>query len=260
VVLALDFPPISHLIEWPDFWLKGNKYFAVNKVVLLMFLAFVLVAAFYFAAARRKSLVPTGVQNAAEAVVDFVHEGIILQTMGPEGLPWAPFLLTVFSFVFVCNVFEIIPGIQMPVTARIALPAFLAVLYFFLFIIVGFMKQGPIGFFKHIMFPPGVPVFMYIILTPINFISDLIVRPFALAVRLFANLLAGHLILVSFVVLSTALFDSTIIGAVAPGALLIALTGFELLVSFLQAYIITILIAVFISGAMHVEHEEAGAH
>jgi F-type H+-transporting ATPase subunit a len=253
-VLALDFPPIAHLIEWPDIWLKGNSYFAINKVVLLMFLAFSLVTVFFFSAARKKSLVPTGVQNMAETVVDFVHEGIILQTMGPEGLGWAPFLLTVFSFVFVCNVFEIIPGIQMPVTARIALPAFLAVVYFVLFMYTGFTKQGPIKFFKHIMFPPDVPIFIYLILTPVNLISDVFVRPFALAVRLFANLLAGHLILVSFVVLSTALWESTKVGAVAPGALLIALTGFELLVSFLQAYIITILIAVFIGGAMESEH------
>jgi F-type H+-transporting ATPase subunit a len=104
------------------------------------------------------------------------------------------------------------------------------------------------------MFPPGVPVAMYIILTPINFISDLIVRPFALAVRLFANLLAGHLILVTFAVLTTALWESTKVGFVLPFALLVFLTIFELLVAFLQAYIFTILSAVYIGRAMHPEH------
>jgi F-type H+-transporting ATPase subunit a len=254
VVLAIEFPPISHLIEWPDFLLKGSKYFAVNKVVLLMWLSVAIVAAFYLAAARKRQLVPTGVQNMAESAVEFVREGIIMQTMGRDGLPWTPFLLTLFSFIFVCNIWEVIPVAQMPVTARMALPAFLAAIYYVLYLYMGVRHQGPIGFFKNIMFPPGVPKPIYIILTPVELISNLLVKPFALAVRLFANLLAGHLILVSFAVLATALWESTYIGAVAPGALLVALTGFEILVSFLQAYIFTILVAVFIGGAIHPEH------
>src|SRR3954469_24916043 len=98
------------------------------------------------------------------------------------------------------------------------------------------------------MFPPGVPKAPYILVTPIEFVSTIFVRPLSLAVRLFANMLAGHLILVSFAVLTTALFDVFIPLAVLPGALLVALTGFEILVVFLQAYIFTILAAVFIGG------------
>jgi F-type H+-transporting ATPase subunit a len=253
-LLAIDFPPISHLIRWPAFWLKGSKYFAVNKVVLLMWIAVALVGAFYLAAARKRQLVPTGVQNVAESAIDFVREGIILQTMGPDGLGWTPLLLTLFSFIFVLNIFEVIPVAQMPVTARMALPMFMAGLYYVLYLFMGIKSQGPFGFFKSIMFPPNVPWPIYFILTPVELISNLLVKPFALAVRLFANLLAGHLILVSFAVLATALWKSTYVGAVAPGALLIALTGFEILVSFLQAYIFTILVAVFIGGAITPEH------
>ena len=88
----------------------------------------------------------------------------------------------------------------------------------------------------------------------IEFISTIFVRPFALAVRLFANMLAGHLLLVTFAVLASALFESTYVGAVVPGGMLIALTGFELLVAVLQAYIFVILTAVFVGGAMHPEH------
>jgi len=253
-LLALDFPPISHLIDWPSFWLKGNKYFAINKVVLEMWLAVIIVAAFFFAAARRKSLVPTGVQNLAEAVIDFIQDGIILETMGPDALGWTPFLLMLFSFIFVLNVFEIIPVLQMPVTARMALPMFMALLVWVLYNGFGVASQGPWGYLKSQIFPPGVPWPMYFLMTPIEFVSNFIVKPFALAVRVFANLLAGHLILVSFAVLSTALFTATKVGEVLPGALLIALTGFELLVSVLQAYIFTILTAVFIGGAMHPEH------
>jgi F-type H+-transporting ATPase subunit a len=250
-LLAIDFPPVSHVVEWPAIW--GHGAFAVNKVVLLMWLAVILVLGLLFAGGKR-ALVPTGVQNIAEMAVEFVQDGIIMQTMGPDGLAYTPYLLTLFLFIFVCNIYEIIPVIQMPVSARIALPAFMAVVTWIIYLVVGIKNQGPIGYFKNIMFPPGVPVFIYPILSPVEFISTIFVRPFALAVRLFANLLAGHLILVSFAVLATALFKSTIIGAVAPGGLLIALTGFELLVSFLQAYIFTILAAVFIGGSMHPEH------
>jgi F-type H+-transporting ATPase subunit a len=254
VVLALEFPPISHLIEWPDFWLKGNELFGINKVVALMWISVALVSAFYLTAARKKQLVPTGVQNIAEAAVDFVREGIIMQTMGRDGLVFTPFLLTIFSFVLVCNIWGIVPYAQMPVNARIALPLFMAVLVWILYNGIGLVKQGPIGYFKNIMFPPGVPKPIYILLAPIEFISTIFVRPFSLAVRLFANMLAGHLILVSFAVLATALWDATYVGSILPGAMLVALTGFEILVAFLQAYIFTILTAVFIGGAMHPDH------
>ncbi|MGH9179481.1 MAG: F0F1 ATP synthase subunit A [Acidimicrobiales bacterium] len=251
-LLALEFPPVSHLIEWPD--LFGSEPFAVNKVVLLMFVAVILVSAFYLAAAKKASLVPTGVQNAAESVVEFVQEGIILQTMGPEGLKYTPFLLTMFSFIFVCNIFGIIPLLQMPVNARMAVPAMLAILVWLIFNFVGIRSQGFFGYFKSMLFPPGVPKALYILVTPIEFVSTVLVRPLSLAVRLFANLLAGHLLLVSFAVIATALFESTVVGAALPGALLVALTGFEVLVAVLQAFIFTILAAVYIGGAMHPEH------
>jgi F-type H+-transporting ATPase subunit a len=99
-----------------------------------------------------------------------------------------------------------------------------------------------------------VPWPIYFLVTPIEIVSVLLVRPLSLAVRLFANLLAGHLILVSFAILAEALFKSTIIGVIAPFGMLVALTGFELLVAFLQAYIFTILTSVYIGGALHPDH------
>ena len=250
-LVALEFPPVSHLIEWPDIF--GSAPFAVNKVVLLMFLSVVVVFAFYMKAGRG-SLVPRGAQNFAESVVEFVQDGIILQTMGPEGLKYTPFLLTMFSFIFVCNIYGIIPLIQMPVNARMAVPAMLAILVWVVFNFVGIKHQGFFGYFKSMLFPPGVPKALYILVTPIELVSTILVRPLSLAVRLFANLLAGHLLLVSFAVIATALFKSTVVGAALPGALLVALTGFEVLVAVLQAFIFTILAAVYIGGAMHPEH------
>ena len=252
-LLALDVPPISHLVRWPELF-GTHGPFAINKVVLLIWLSTILVAVFLVTAARRGSLVPTGVQNIAEATVDFVREGIILQTMGPEGLPWTPFLLTLFTFIFVCNIWEVIPLAQMPVNARMALPFFMAAIVWVLFNVVGIVSQGFFGYFKSMMFPPGVPKFLYLLVTPIEFVSTELARPLSLSVRLFANMLAGHLILTTFSVLTAALFGATIIGAVLPGALLVALTGFEVLVAFLQAFIFTILTSLYISSAIAEEH------
>jgi F-type H+-transporting ATPase subunit a len=183
-----------------------------------------------------------------------VRTEVVLQTIGPEGLGWTPFLVTLFFFIFFCNVFEIIPILQMPVNARMALPAFMAVIVWVLFMFVGIKNQGFFGYFKAVLFPPGVPKALLPLVALIELVSTIFVRPFSLAVRLFANMLAGHLLLVSFAVLTGALFSATIIGAVIPGALLVALVGFELLVSVLQAFIFVILTAVYIGGAMHPEH------
>ncbi len=252
MILGLEFPPISHAIEWPD--IIGSGPLAVNKVVLLMWLSVALVFGFFFIASRKRQLAPRGVQSLAESVVDFVREEIIMQTMGKDGLGYTPFLVTMFSFIFVLNIWEVIPGAQMPVNARIAIPLLLALLVWVVFNVVGIKNQGPIGYFKGIMFPPGVPWYLYPLVTPIELVSTIIVRPLSLSVRLFANMLAGHLLLISFAVLCTALFNSTYIGAILPFALLIGLVGFEILVAGLQAYIFTILTAVYIGGSQSPEH------
>jgi F-type H+-transporting ATPase subunit a len=251
-VFALDFPPVSHLVEWGPIW--GHGAFAINKVVLEMLLAVVLVSGFYLVAARKRQLVPTGVQNLAETAIDFVQNGIIMETIGPDGLRYTPYLLTLFSFILVCNLFEVIPVFQMPVTARYALPVFMALVTYVIYNVVAVIKQGPLTYLRNVMFMPGVPKVMYVLLTPIEFFTVFLIQPFSLSLRLFANLLAGHLILVTFAVLTTALWEATKIGFALPFALLVALTGFEVLVSFLQAYIFTILSAVYIGRAMHPEH------
>ena len=252
MILGLDIPPISHVVEWPT--LFGGGAFGVNKVVLLMWISVALVFGLFYAARRRQQLVPTGPQNVAESAIEFVEDQIVLQTIGPEGLRFTPFLLTLFTFILTCNIWGIIPGAQMPVTARIALPMFLALVVYVIYNVVGVVRNGPINYLKSIMFIPGVPWPMYFLLTPIELITRFITQPFSMAVRLFANMLAGHLLLVSFAVITQALVTTTIIGGALPLALLIFLTAFELLVAFLQAYIFTILAAVYIDAAMHPQH------
>jgi F-type H+-transporting ATPase subunit a len=139
-----------------------------------------------------------------------------------------------------------------------ALPAFMAICVWAIFNFVGLKSQGFRGYMRSVLKPPGVPFVLLLLVVPIEFISTLIVRPFTLAVRLFANMLAGHLLLVTFEVLTATLITAKVVFmkpiAVLPFAMLVIFIGFEILVAVLQAFIFTILAAVYIGGAMHPEH------
>ena len=250
---ALNFPQIGELVDWKHFWLPG-----LDKPNLLTVVAAVLVLVLFIAGGRKRSMVPTGVQNLCESVFEFVTDGIIMQTIGEDGMVFLPYLTALFMFILVCNLFEIVPILQFPPMARMAMPMVLALITWVMFIFMGFKRQGP-GYIKASLFPPGVPKALYVLVTPIELLSTFIVRPFSLAVRLFANELAGHLLLVTFAVLTdTLLFHNSIVFfkpiAILPAAMDVALTGFELLVAVLQAFIFTILTAVYLGGAMHPEH------
>jgi F-type H+-transporting ATPase subunit a len=253
-VLALEFPPISHLFEWPDIFFSGTMY-AVNKTALIYLAATAITGAIFILAGRPKeSLVPAGVQHVAESGIDFIEESVVMQTIGPEGRKFMPFLTTMFFFILFSNIFEVIPGIQFPANSRMAFPITLAIVVWVIYNVVGIRAQGLGGYLRNSLFPPGVPVALYVIVTPIELVSTFVVRPFSLAIRLWANMVAGHLLLVTFGVLTQVLWDSTYIGAVAPFAMLVLMTGFEILVSVLQAFIFTILTAVYIGGSMHPAH------
>ena len=252
-MFALEFPPINEILRWTD------VVPSVNKIAIIAIAAVVVASVVFLLAGNADgSTAPRGVRNLAEAIVEFIEGQIIMPTMGRDGLGWTPFLMSLFSFIYLCNVPGVIPIIQMPATARMALPLFLSLLVWVVFIGTGFKHQG-IGYLKTSLFPPGVPKALYILVTPIEFISTFLVRPFSLTVRLFANMLAGHILLVTFALLSEALFQAEgnpglIPVGVLPLFMLMFLTAFEVLVAFLQAYIFTILAAVYIGGAAHPEH------
>jgi F-type H+-transporting ATPase subunit a len=247
--LELFRPPC--LAEWDALGVE----FCVDRGVLYMFLAAAIVIVVFVLAARHTGLVPRGIRNLVESVVGFIRDEIAIQVIGQEGRPWVPFLTSMFTFILVGNLFGIIPGIQFPVNGRIAIPAFLALLVWVLFNLAGVRAQG-LTYFKNALFPPGVPKGMYVLLTPIEFVSTFLLRPFTLAVRLLANMMAGHLILAIFFLGTAYLLakPSTIPFAVPAFALSVALVGFEILVAVLQAYIFTILTAVYLAGAVHPEH------
>jgi F-type H+-transporting ATPase subunit a len=251
-LLAVDVPPISHVTIW------GNGPLGINKTIVIYGFATVATLFVFWLGTRRKDqMVPAGIfQNTAESGVAFVRNQVIMQTMGNDGLPYLPYLTALFFFIFFSNITEIVPAVQFPANARFAMPMTLALATWVIFNVVGVKRQGFGHYMKNSLIPPGVPAALLVLVVPIEFISTFIVRPFSLMVRLFANMLAGHLILVTFATLTAALWALKITVIIAPFsfALLVAMTGFEILVSFLQAFIFAILTAVYIGGAMHPEH------
>ena len=253
MIFGLEFPPLSHVVNWPEF--VGDDTWGINKVVLVYFMA-ALLTMLIFILGNKKQLVPTGAQNLAEVAVEFVEDGIVMDTIGPKGVKYTPLLLSFFFFVFFCNIFEIIPVIQMPATARIALPMFLALFAYVVYHGSGFKEHGPFGYIKHALIVPGLPFALHFLVVPIEFVSKFLVQPFSHTVRLFANLLAGHILLVTFAVLSSSLWalKPTLIIMPLPALAVVAFTAFELLVSFLQAYVFTLLAGVYIGQAVSHEH------
>ena len=251
---AFKFPEINSILRWKD--LFGS----FNKIALIAVAAAVIGSLIFILAGRKDAAVaPKGVRNLAETSVEFIENGIVMQTMGKDGLGWTPFLLSLFLFIYLCNVPGIIPFLQMPATARMAIPLFLALVVWVVYMGVGFKHQG-IKYFTHTIWPPGVPVALKPLVGLIELISNYFVRPFSLTVRLFANMLAGHILLVTFALLTNSLITAETQQfvlkpmAILPFFMLVFLTAFEVLVAFLQAYIFTILTAVYIGGSTHPEH------
>lgn len=255
IVLAELFPNgVNNIFDWRSFGPGG-----FNKTAMMCFISTIICSVFFIAGSRKQALVPTGVQNMAESGYEMIEQSIGVEAMGEEtGKRWTPFLATLFFWIFFINIFSVIPGIQFPATSRFAIPLYLAVQTYLIFIFVGFRHQGPLYILKEI-FPPGVPKLLYVLVAPIELVSKFIIRPFSLAVRLFANMVAGHVLLTVFAVMCEELLAANsgpyqILFIPFPFFMLTAMTGFEILVSLLQAYIFTILTAVYVGEAIHPEH------
>ncbi len=250
--------PGTEDFQWPAIWTIHLDGFTleINRTALLMILAAVAVLVLFLIAFRRPRVVPRGAQNLVEVGVDFVRRQIILEVIGRDGLRFLPYLTTLFFFIFFANVLEIVPGINFPATSRMALPAFLAILSWLLFNWVGIRSQGLGRYLRNTILPPGIPWPLYFLIAPIEFVSTLIVRPVTLSVRLLANMIAGHLILAVFFLGTVYLIErpATAVFAVPAFVMAVALVGFELIVALLQAYIFTILTAVYLAGALEPEH------
>ncbi len=250
-------------IPWPpsvnDFYLPSivdGAYPWLTKFTLLVWFAVAIIIVFFLLAYRKPKLVPTRMQWIAESLYGFGRDTVAKEVIGVEGLRFAPYLSTLFIFVLVTNVFGIIPFIQISPNAHIAFPAVLAVISYVLFIYLGFRKHG-VGYLKHALIIPGVPWPMYFLLVPIELFSTFILRPLTLALRLFANMFAGHVILLVFTLGGFVLIQAS--WGYSPISLLswvmaILLTFFELMIAALQAYVFALLSASYVQGAIAEDH------
>ena len=221
---------------------------------LYMVLALSLISFFLISAMRQGSLVPGRMQSVAELMYKFVAD-TVRENVGEEGMKFFPLVFSLFIFILVVNVLGMIPipGITFTVTSHIAVTAALAILVIGIVIVYGLYNQG-FGFFN-LFVPTGVPWYMLIILIPIEVIS-FISRPISLAVRLFANMLAGHIALKIFAGFVGTLLAAGAWGLLAPlpMALTVALTALEVLVAVLQAYVFAVLTCIYLNDAVHGAH------
>jgi F-type H+-transporting ATPase subunit a len=228
-----------------------------SKPVFLVALSVILVASFFIISARKAAVVPSRLQFAGEGVYSFVRNSIGQDVIGPEFMRFVPFLFTLFTFVLCNNIFGIIPFLQFPSMSRIGFPIALAIFTYVVYHYVGIKHHGLKKYVKDICFMPGVPKWIYIILTPVEFATYFIVRPATLSLRLFANMFAGHLLLLVFTMGGEHLLASTIlmkILSIFSFGFAIGLTFFEFGIECLQAYIFTLLTALYIAGALADEH------
>ena len=230
----------------------GGLDISVNKAVIMMWVVVGLVALLMIMASSSRKLVPSKLQNLAELVVEFIRN-IILDTMGHQGMKFFPLIATLFLFILFCNLLGLIPGTY-TVTSQIIVTAVFAVAVYALSVVLGFVLHGVK--FLGILVPPGTPAWLLPLMIPIELVSQL-ARPISLAVRLFANMTAGHTIL--GVLFGLAISGGLLIGWL-PFVFTIAMNGLELGIAFIQAYIFTVLSCVYLGDAITLHGHSEHAH
>jgi len=244
------------LFKWEPLFNIGP--IGVTKPMVLAVILSGLLIAIFWAAFRRPQIVPQGIQNVAELGYLFIRDDIARNIIGKKGDKYVPLLFSLFFFIWFFNLSSVIPFAQFPVTSRFGYPAVLAAIVYVTWVGVGIRTHGLGGFFRA-QIPTGLPKAIYPLIIPIEYASNLIVRPFTHSVRLFANMFAGHLLIALFAITTwhfivqnpTVLgFGVGIIGAV----MTVVMTAFELLIQALQAFIFTLLAASYIGGALEESH------
>jgi F-type H+-transporting ATPase subunit a len=243
----------------PDFFLPPI-FGEVTKPMVLVVLSVIIVAAFFLVAARNLKIVPSKFQFAAEGVYDFSRNSIARQQIGANDFrPYIPLILALFSFVLVNNIFGIIPIIQFPTMSHIGFPLALSILVVYpVYHIAGMRRHGVGKYLKYQLFPPGIPKPIYLLLTPIEVFTKFFMNPITLAIRVFAAMFAGHLILLVFTLGGQYLLIEAS-GALKPVSVVafafaIAMTFLEAAIQVIQAYIFALLTAGYIGAALASDH------
>ncbi|MGE5106692.1 MAG: F0F1 ATP synthase subunit A [Sphingobacteriales bacterium] len=249
--------PVDPNVKVYDFSLTRN---VVQMILVLALLVWLMVS---IANSYKKGLgvtsAPKGKQNLIEPIITFVRDEVAVPNLGHKANKYLPFLLTVFFFILINNIFGLIPGTA-NVTGNIAFTVVLGVIAF---VVILFSSNG--HYWGHIFNPPGVPLGVKFILVPVELLSAILIKPGALIIRLFANMVAGHIIIICLISLIFVFTEKLGVGfGIGSTVISIPFTVFiyfiEILVAFLQAFIFTMLTAVFISQAFEGEHHEEAAH
>ena len=251
-------PPGPVDFQLPDI-LRGNQILLTKASLLLMLSAIIVVVAFR-ASVRKASVVPSRAQFAGEQAYSFVRDGIARDMIGERDFAkFVPLLVSLFFFVLVNNLFGLIPIIQFPSFSRAGFAYGLAILVWLIYNGIGIARHGLVGYFKLATVPGGVPAWILPLLIPLEFLSNILIRPVTLSLRLFANMFAGHLLLLLFAGGADYLLLHAEGPLVKPAGVMSfvmgVLVGFlELVVEILQAYVFTLLTASYIAGALADEH------
>lgn len=239
-----DFKPIFSI---------GSFHF--TKPILIALICAAVVVVFFWGAFARPKLVPRGVQNLGEVAILLVRDQILRPSLGKKGDRYLPLLVAMFFFIYFMNVMEIIPFFQFPATSRIGFPWGLVAVVYVTYLAIGFKHQGFGGYFRN-MIPRDVPWWILPILAPIELLRFVFIQPFTLGIRLFANMFAGHLLLLIFT-LATWYLASLSIGllfAATSAVMVLAVTLLEALIQLLQAFIFTTLTATYIADSLEAGH------
>ncbi|MFV0452867.1 MAG: F0F1 ATP synthase subunit A [Propioniciclava sp.] len=230
----------------------------VNNYVAQALVAALLVILFWLWMARGQKVVPGRKQTIGEMAYDLIRNGIARDIIGHDFHKFVPYLMAIFSFILVNNLFGETFFFMLPTFSDIGFVYGLALLTWALYIGVGIKKWGFFGYLKQATLPAGVPPFLWILIIPLEFLSNIIVRPITLALRLFANMFAGHLVVLVFVTGGWILIQTLEPFYVAAGSLSIvfsfAIFALELLVGFIQAYIFTVLTAQYVASSLAEDH------
>ncbi|MEW2625581.1 F0F1 ATP synthase subunit A [Streptomyces sp. NPDC048106] len=247
--------PGLHSFLFEPLWGDTNGLY-FNKPMLLALLGSIIIVGFFWAAFGKAKVIPGKLQMVAETGYDFVRRGVVYETIGKkEGEKYVPLVVSLFFFVWMMNLWSIIPVAQFPVTAIIAYPIVLAAIVYIVWVSLTFKRHGFVGAFKNFTgydksLGPVLPLAM-----TIEFFSNLLVRPFTHAVRLFANMFAGHTLLVLFTIASWYMLNG--IGIAYSGVsfvMTIVMTAFELFIQAVQAYVFVLLTCSYIQGALAEHH------
>jgi len=240
-------------------FLGETMYLGVTKPMLQLVLVAVLVFVFFWAAARKRAMVPGRLQYVGEMGYGFVRNSMGREIIGGQDyMRYVPYLFALFFFILINNFLGSIPFFQFPTFSRSGLVYALALISWFVYIGAGVAKHGFLGYLKHTCVPTGISPVMYPLLVPLEFMSNILVRPVTLALRLFANMLAGHMLLILFalggeyLILEMAAKYAPV-GIIA-WLLFIVISFLELLIQFLQAYVFVLLNAMYIQGSLAEEH------